>query len=71
MSVVVPVRVVESSADGVLCRLGSEPAADAPVRLVPASCIVSRSIAEGFDLAVLVIDESSAPKWLKDALGLD
>lgn len=69
--IIVPVRIVESNQEGVLCRLGSEPGADDPVRLVPKDCIERSSTMEGTDLGVLLIDPDKAPDGIRKALGLD
>lgn len=68
--IIVPVRVVDRTDGGVLCRLGSEPYEDAPVELVPKECIVRASIMQGTDLGVLVVDPKKAPEGIRKALGL-
>lgn len=68
--IIVPVRVVDRTDEGILCRLGSEPSEDAPVELIPKECIARASTMEGADLGVLVIDPKKAPEGIRKALGL-
>lgn len=68
--IIVPVRVVSKSDAGLMCRLGSEPSAEAAVEFMPKDCMVRISESEGTDLAVVVIDPDRAPSWLKSSLGL-
>jgi hypothetical protein len=67
--VMVPIRVVERRDDGVECRLGSSPGADAPVRFLPAVCILKIVVAEGSDLGVVVLDPERMPEDIRAALG--
>lgn len=68
--IIVPVRVVDRREDGLLCRLGSQPADDAPVQFLPGNCMSSLVVAEGSDLAVVTIDPEKAPGEIRSALGL-
>lgn len=68
--IIVPVRVVDRREDGLFCRLGSEPADDAPVWFLPAGCMSNLVVAEGSDLAVATIDPEKTPGEIRSALGL-
>lgn len=68
--IIVPVRVLDRTDEGILCRLGSEPTEEAPVELVPKECIVRASTLDGTDLGVLVIDPKKAPEGIRKSLGL-
>jgi hypothetical protein len=68
--IMVPVRVVKKTDDGVMCRLGSEPSGEAPVEFVPSSCIKNMVEAEGSDLGVLVLDPEKTPADIRKAIGL-
>lgn len=66
----VPVRVVSKSKEGIRCRLGSEPGEEAAVVVVPMDCVLRFTDAPGTDLAVMLLDPDKAPEWLRMALGL-
>ena len=68
--IMVPIRVVEKTFEGVLCRLGSEPADDAPVELVPSGCITKFVETEGSDLGIIVLDPKKIPEGIRKALGM-
>lgn len=68
--IIVPIRLVERTDEGVLCRLGSEPQEDAPIATVPSGCIVKFTLAENSDLGVLVLDPKKVPEDIRKALGL-
>jgi len=68
--IMVPIRIVDRTDEGVMCRLGSEPSENAPIELVPSGCILKLSCSGDSDLGVVVIDPSKAPEGIKKALGL-
>lgn len=68
--IIMPVRSLEEAEGGVWCRLGSQPASDAPKEWIPSDCILNRSVAEGGDIAVLVLDESKLPERIKASVGI-
>jgi hypothetical protein len=68
--IIMPVRSLEEAEGGVWCRLGSQPPEDAPKEWIPSECILNRSVVEGGELAVLVLDEASIPERIRRAVGL-
>ena len=63
--IVMPVRLVETREDGILCRLGSSPKEDAPKEWIPKEFLVKSTMADESDLAVLVFDEGNLPECIK------
>lgn len=68
--IMVPVRVVSKSEEGIQCRLGSEPGEEAAVVVVPMDCVLRLTEVPGSDLAVMLLEPGRIPEWLKRALGL-
>lgn len=68
--IMVPIRIVEKTDDGVVCRLGSEPGEDAPIETIPSDCILKLVASEGSDLGVVMINPEKAPEGIRKALGL-